>query len=62
MLVWRETKGPKVSAPRRRGFGSMVIEHNLARALEADVDLDFASEGLTCRVAVPKNQLVAGAQ
>ena len=51
-----------MSAPRRRGFGSMVIEHNLARALEADVDLDFASEGLTCRVAVPKNQLVAGAQ
>lgn len=62
LLVWRETKGPRVSAPRRRGFGSMVIEHNLARALEADVDLHFASDGLTCRVAVPKNQLVARAQ
>lgn len=61
LLLWRETRGPKVSAPKRRGFGSMVIEHNLARALDASVALDFASEGLTCRVAVPKNQLVAQA-
>ncbi len=58
-LVWRESRGPKVTAPSRRGFGSMVIEHNLARALDAEVNLDFATEGLTCTVAVPKNQLVA---
>jgi PAS domain S-box-containing protein len=58
-LLWRERRGPKVSVPRRRGFGSMVIEHNLTRALDAEVDLNFAAEGLTCRVAVPKNQLVA---
>jgi PAS domain S-box-containing protein len=62
LLVWRETQGPKVSAPKQRGFGSMVIEHNLARALDADVDLDFATEGVTCRVAVPQNQLVASAR
>ena len=59
-FFWRETQGPKVSAPKRRGFGSMVIEHNLTRALDAEVSLDFASEGLICRVAVPKNQLAAG--
>jgi hypothetical protein len=37
----------------------MVIEHNLARALDADVRLDFAAEGLTCRVAVPQSQMAA---
>jgi PAS domain S-box-containing protein len=58
-LVWRETKGPKVSVPKRRGFGSMVIEYNLTRALEAEVNLDFAPDGLMCRVSVPKNQLAA---
>ncbi len=62
MLIWRESKGPQVNIPQRRGFGSMVIEHNLARALDTEVDLDFAAEGLTCRVAVPRNQLVAQAQ
>jgi PAS domain S-box-containing protein len=60
-LVWRETRGPKVSVPKHRGFGSMVIEHNLTRALDAEVSLDFAAEGLTCRVSVPKNQLAVQA-
>ncbi|MGV3635432.1 MAG: HWE histidine kinase domain-containing protein [Pseudorhodoplanes sp.] len=60
-LVWRETKGPKVSAPKRRGFGSMVIEHNLTRALDAEVSLDFAADGLTCKVSVPQSQLAAPA-
>jgi PAS domain S-box-containing protein len=60
-LVWRESGGPKVEAPQRRGFGSIVIEHNLSRALDAKVSMDFVSEGLTCRVKVPKNQLVAPA-
>lgn len=58
-LMWRETKGPKVNAPKHRGFGSMVIEHNLARALDANVSLEFAEEGLTCRVAVPQTQLAS---
>jgi PAS domain S-box-containing protein len=58
-LIWRETRGPKVSMPKRRGFGSMVIEYNLTRALDAEVSLDFAADGLTCRVSVPKSQLAA---
>ncbi|ARP99565.1 HWE histidine kinase domain-containing protein [Pseudorhodoplanes sinuspersici] len=56
-LLWRETKGPKVSEPKRRGFGSVVIEHNLVRALDAEVSLDFAPDGLTCRIAVPSKQI-----
>ena len=58
-ILWRETKGPKVGIPKRRGFGSMVIEHNLSRALDAEVDLAFTVAGVTCRVAVPGTQLVA---
>jgi PAS domain S-box-containing protein len=59
-IIWKESKGPKVGEPRRRGFGSMVIEHNLARALDAEVNLDFPLEGLRCRVAVPPSQFSAG--
>ncbi len=58
-LVWRETGGPEVVEPQRRGFGSMVIEHNLTRALDAQVSLEFAPGGLSCRVSVPQNQLAA---
>lgn len=56
-LTWRERGGPKVAAPLSRGFGSMAIEHNLARALDAKVSLDFAAEGVTCHISVPSGQL-----
>jgi PAS domain S-box-containing protein len=58
-LRWTESKGPKVSAPKRRGFGSMVIEHNLVRALEAKVDLAFDPDGLKCRMVVPASHILA---
>lgn len=58
-LDWREQSGPKVKARRKRGFGSLVIEHNLARALDAKVDLVFEPEGLRCSVVIPPSQIVA---
>jgi len=57
-LRWIESKGPKVPAPKRRGFGSMVIEHNLMRAIEAKVDLAFDPEGLKCRIVVPASHVL----
>lgn len=56
---WREQTGPKVKARRKKGFGSMVIEHNLARALDATVELTFEPEGLRCSVVIPSSQIVA---
>lgn len=58
-LDWREQLGPKVKARRKKGFGSLVIEHNLARALDAKVDLAFEPEGLHCSVVIPPSQVVA---
>src|SRR5215471_3881770 len=58
-LDWREKLGPKVKARRRKGFGSMVIERNLARALDAKVELEFDPDGLHCHIVVPANQILA---
>ena len=58
-LDWREKLGPKVKARRRKGFGSMVIERNLARALDAKIDLDFNPDGLHCHITIPASQLLA---
>jgi PAS domain S-box-containing protein len=58
-LDWREELGPKVRIRRKKGFGSMVIERNLALALEAKVDLDFDPEGLHCRIVIPSSQLAS---
>ncbi len=57
-LDWREQFGPRVKPRRKKGFGSMVIERNLARALDAEVDLDFDPEGLRCRVVIPASQIL----
>jgi PAS domain S-box-containing protein len=58
-LDWREQFGPRVKPPRKRGFGSMVIERNLTRALEAQVNLDFDADGVRCHIVIPASQIVA---
>jgi len=58
-FTWRERLGPRVKPRRKRGFGSVVIETNLARALDAKVEMDFDPEGLRCQVIIPASQFVA---
>jgi PAS domain S-box-containing protein len=59
-LIWAEQRGPKVTQPSSRGFGSMVIEQNLKRALDAEVELAFVPKGLQCRIVIPAGQLSVG--
>jgi two-component sensor histidine kinase len=58
-LDWREELGPKVKVRRKKGFGSMVIERNLARALDAEVNMDFDPDGLHCHIVIPASQILA---
>jgi PAS domain S-box-containing protein len=59
-LIWLEEHGPKVNPPKLRGFGSMVIEQNLKRALDAQVEMSFLPNGVQCRISIPANQLSIG--
>jgi len=52
-LVWRESGGPVVTPPTRRGFGSRLIERSLQGALRGKASLEFAPEGLVCRILLP---------
>jgi two-component sensor histidine kinase len=56
VLEWRETDGPPVQQPRRRGFGSMLLERVLGRQLQGDVSIDYLPEGLRVRVDAPLPQ------
>ena len=38
-LRWAESGGPPVKAPRRRGFGSRLIERSLAQDLDGEVKI-----------------------
>jgi PAS domain S-box-containing protein len=59
-IVWDEAGGPKVVAPERRGFGRMVVERNLARSIDGEVELAFPPEGVHCRIVIPVTQLSVG--
>jgi two-component sensor histidine kinase len=59
-IVWMESGGPPVKEPERRGFGSLVIERNLARSLDGDVQLEFPPDGARCRMLIPATNLAAG--
>jgi PAS domain S-box-containing protein len=50
---WTETGGPPVERPRRRGFGSRLIEQGLAQELAGEVRLSFATNGLVCIIEAP---------
>jgi two-component sensor histidine kinase len=52
-IEWRESGGPVVAAPARRGFGSRLIERGLAHELGGDCRLLFQPQGLECHIRLP---------
>jgi PAS domain S-box-containing protein len=52
-IRWTERGGPPVTSPRRRGFGSRLLERGLAYEFKAAVRLDFAPSGLQCVIRLP---------
>ena len=45
-LSWRESGGPPVVPPSRKGFGSRLLERGLFSELDGETRLDFASDGV----------------
>jgi PAS domain S-box-containing protein len=52
-LSWRESGGPPVTAPQRKGFGSVLIEQGLVGYGESF--LDFRPDGLRCSLELSHN-------
>jgi PAS domain S-box-containing protein len=49
-ISWSESGRPLVVPPKRRGFGSLLLERTLAQDLGGEVALRFDSAGLSCRI------------
>ena len=52
-IRWRETGGPPVKPPRRRGFGSTIIERSIPFELKGEAELRFKLSGLEADFLVP---------
>jgi two-component sensor histidine kinase len=55
-LEWRESGGPEVSPPTRRGFGSRLIERGLAAEMGGIVRIIFEPAGVVCVIDAPLKQ------
>jgi two-component sensor histidine kinase len=53
VLSWEETDGPEVSPPKRRGFGSRLLEDVVSHELGGTATLHFRRTGLFYRLAFP---------
>ena len=52
-ICWRESGGPPVQPPTRRGFGTTLITRALADTLGAHAEIDWRRKGLVCEIALP---------
>lgn len=52
-LSWAETGGPPVATPRRRGFGSRVLEATIRGQLRGTIAMEWGVDGLVCRLDIP---------
>lgn len=52
-IAWRESGGPPVAAPRRRGFGSTIIERSIPHDLRGEAELRYRPGGLEADFVLP---------
>jgi chemotaxis family two-component system sensor kinase Cph1 len=58
-MLWTESDGPRVDNPRRRGFGSTLIERALAMETDGTATILFVPEGVQCRIQLRAMALVS---
>jgi two-component sensor histidine kinase len=58
-LSWEEAGGPIVTPPSRKGFGHVILEHVVARAVDGHVTFDYASTGVRWVLEASGASLVA---
>jgi len=58
VILWVERGGPKVNEPKKKGFGTQLLERTVGPEFGGAVDLDFAERGLTCRMELTLNDKI----
>lgn len=56
-IEWREHDGPAVVPPKRRGFGSRLVERGLATELGGRASIVFDPQGIVCTITASLGML-----
>src|SRR5258708_10938102 len=54
---WGERNGPPVLPPRRTGFGTRLIQRNLAAEFDGQVELTYHPDGVECTICAPAQRI-----
>ena len=52
-IEWQELGGPPVREPTQPGYGTSIVRELIPFELGGTADLDFATNGLQCRMEIP---------
>jgi len=52
-MSWTESKGPPVSPPKRRGFGSTVVDSMVKQTVNGEVHLEYVPSGVVWNLSCP---------
>ena len=55
---WREKGGPSVTPPKRKGFGSELLERTIAFELKGKTTLSFDPAGFSCTISIPMTRRI----
>jgi light-regulated signal transduction histidine kinase (bacteriophytochrome) len=53
LMSWKESGGPAVTAPTRRGFGSTIIERSIPYDLHGKAEINYRLMGLEAEFCIP---------
>ncbi|MBX7458294.1 GAF domain-containing protein [Qipengyuania sp. 1NDH17] len=57
-LTWKESGGPPVKPPTRRGFGSTIVERSIPFELGGEAKVDYKLSGLEADFCIPSRSVV----
>ena len=57
VIRWRERGGPAVQAPKRRGFGSVIVERTVPFDLEGTAEVRFVLAGFEADFFIPQQHV-----
>ena len=57
VLKWKESDGPPVTPPARKGFGSTLIHSTIADSLSGEVNKTFHADGVELLARIPMTSL-----
>jgi PAS domain S-box-containing protein len=61
-LTWREQGGPPAVRPKRKGFGSTIIENMVARSVLGNATMTYAPAGLIWELTAPESGMTGTAE